>query len=113
MLVSIGCAAFGASRMSTPLVTLILGVSISLFAATSLWREWPILPTRFDRHAQIITGVVCGVLGGLTAVWAPPIVIYLSALRLDKDAFVRTCWVTPWGRSCVSDCQGLHFARRC
>lgn len=93
MLVSIGCAAFGASRMSTPLVTLILGVSISLFAATSLWREWPILPTRFDRHAQIITGVVCGVLGGLTAVWAPPIVIYLSALRLDKDAFVRTTGV--------------------
>ncbi len=93
MLIGIGLAAFGASRMSTPVITLILGLSISLFAATSLWREWPALPERFDRGAQVLTGLVCGLLGGISGVWAPPLVIYLSALRLDKEAFVGTTGV--------------------
>lgn len=93
MLVCIAIAAFGASRLSTPFVTLALGVSISLFAVTSLWREWPVLPERLDRPAQVMTGVASGVMGGISGVWAPPLVIYLSALRLDKEAFVRATGV--------------------
>ena len=93
MLTCIAIAALGAARLSAPFVTLVLGLAISLFAATSLWREWPALPARLDLPAQIVTGISCGVLGGISGVWAPPLVIYLSALRLDKDTFVRATGV--------------------
>lgn len=93
MSISIFIAAFGASQMPTPMITLILGLAISLFAATSLWRDWPAMPARLDRVAQVFTGLVCGVMGGVSGVWAPPLVIYLTALRVDKDTFVRATGV--------------------
>lgn len=93
MVLSIGVASLGAVHLSTSAVTLFLGLVITLFAATSLWREWPELPRRWDRAAQVVTGLVCGVLGGVSGVWAPPLVVYLSALRVDKEAFVAATGV--------------------
>ena len=49
----------------------------------------PRLPPHLDRPAQIIAGAVAGVLGGLSGIWAAPLVFYLTARQVDKDEFIR------------------------
>ena len=68
---------------------LILGLVVVLFAGMSLAFTPPVLPERYDRTAQIGCGLAAGALGGLTAIWAPPMVTYLMARRVDKQTFVR------------------------
>ncbi|MEM6547344.1 MAG: sulfite exporter TauE/SafE family protein [Pseudomonadota bacterium] len=70
-------------------ILLALGVVVVLFSAASLAWTPPELPQRFDALGQAAAGVIAGVLGGLTAIWAPPMVVYLLARRVDKDEFVR------------------------
>ena len=78
-----------AARVPVSVITLALGGAITLFALTGLLGTVPRLPERLDSSAQAIAGLSAGVLGGLAGIWAPPIVVYLSAIRVDKDAFVR------------------------
>lgn len=68
----------------------IIGIVIILFVLSSLFVTPPPLPDRFDRAWQIVLGMLAGVLGGLTAIWGPPMVIYLLARRVKKEEFVRT-----------------------
>lgn len=67
----------------------IIGTAIVIFSASSLVRLPPELPDRHDLAGQIAAGTVSGVLGGLTGIWAAPLVIYLLARRVEKDDFVR------------------------
>lgn len=68
---------------------LALGAIIVLFAITSLISAPPAVPEKHDKPAQFIAGTFAGVIGGLTSIWGPPMVIYLLARRVDKDEFVR------------------------
>ncbi|MEZ5729335.1 MAG: sulfite exporter TauE/SafE family protein [Burkholderiaceae bacterium] len=77
--------AAGIDRRQMMLVT---GCVILLFVATSFVRETPPIPSRLDRVAQLVLGAVAGLLGGLTAIWSPPMVIYLLARRVSKDDFI-------------------------
>ena len=81
------------ARISTTSLVFVLGCVVVLFALTSLFFHPPELPQRFDRVGQIVGGTLSGVLGGLTAIWAPPMVVYFLARRLDKDEFVRASGV--------------------
>ncbi len=101
MLVSISIASFVATKLTAPAVTLSLGIATTLFAVLSLLRDWPPLAKRFDRKAQWIAGVSSGVMGGVAGVWAPPVVVYLTALRVDKDTFVRASGVLFFIGGCV------------
>lgn len=101
MLLSIGVVALLAPAVSVELVTLGLGLVMTLFALVSLWREPPPLPDRFDTGAQLLCGAVSGLLGGITGIWAPPIIVYLGARRLGKDAFVETVGVLLFAGSAV------------
>jgi len=76
---------------AVPVATLllILGVVVVLFAVTSLALAPPRLPKRLDRVGQLAAGATSGLLGGLTAIWAPPMVIYLTARGVGKQEFVR------------------------
>lgn len=67
----------------------VIGLAVVTFALTSLIKPPPPLPDSHDRIAQVATGLSAGVLGGLTTIWAPPVVIYLLAKRLAPDEFVR------------------------
>ena len=78
-----------AARVPTPAVTLALGASIALFALVNLARELPRVPERLDRPAQAIAGAIAALMGGIAGVWAPPIIVYLNGIGLDKDGFVR------------------------
>lgn len=81
--------AFGTQNASDQLLLAALGIALIIFVAVS-WRNMvPPLPDAYDRHAQIGFGVFAGIIGGMTSAWAPPMVMYLAAKRVEKDEFVR------------------------
>ncbi len=86
---SIWLTTFFTAKASPEFLMAVIGGAIVTFAATSLARPLPPLPDRLDRPAQAITGLTAGVLGGLTAIWSPPMVTYLLARRVERDDFVR------------------------
>ncbi|NND90526.1 MAG: sulfite exporter TauE/SafE family protein, partial [Granulosicoccus sp.] len=90
MLVFIGLFSQMASVVPVALLTGILGLIVTVYAATSLYRPMFSIPDRYDHLAQIVTGVSSGVMGGITGVWAPPILIYLNARNLQPLVFVAT-----------------------
>ena len=67
-----------------------VGIIIILFAVTNLSFHPPAIPDRFDTLAQVIFAILAGIMGGLTAMWSPPIAIYLLSRDANKDTFVRT-----------------------
>lgn len=68
---------------------LITGVSIVLFSATSLIKLPPPLPKGWELPAMVAAGAAGGVMGGLTGLWSPPLVILLLSLRLEKTDYIR------------------------
>jgi uncharacterized membrane protein YfcA len=101
MLVFIALFSQLASSISVALLTAVLGVIVSLYAGISLYRPLFRIPDRHDRVSQVIAGVSSGVMGGIAGVWAPPILIYLSARGLSKGAFVSTTGVLLFLGACV------------
>ena len=81
------------ARVETGTLMIILGCVVMLFSVSSLVWSPPFLPPRFDRAGQAVAGVASGVLGGLTAIWAPAMVTYLMARRVAKDDFVAATGV--------------------
>ncbi len=77
-----------ASISADPLI-LLLGLSIVLFVLLNFVRPPPPIAPKWDRSIQVVAGALAGVLGGLTAIWGPPMIMYLLALRLSNDDFVR------------------------
>lgn len=71
------------------LLTGVLGGVIVAYVVLALTGWAPVIPDRLDRPAQIGVGVTAGVLGGLTSVWGPPMLIYLAARQTRKAEFIR------------------------
>jgi len=84
---------FLAPNISTNTLVIVLGVMIVLFSITSLAVTLPYLSDKYDNIGQVIAGALAGISGGLTAIWAPPIVMYFLARRIEKDEFVRASGV--------------------
>ena len=89
LMVALWGMTFVTASIDTDTLIVSLGAVIVLFAATSLMVLPPVLSDRFNQPVQWIAGVLAGLLGGLTAIWSPPMVIYLLARRVDKTDFVR------------------------
>ena len=66
-----------------------LGIIILVFVVVNGLSLLPPLPIRHDRLCQIGAGAAAAIFGGLSAVWAPPIFIYLASRGVDKDEFMR------------------------
>lgn len=90
-----------AAKVPIKTLTIVLGVIIFSFSLVSLWKSPPALPDKFNKLAQVITGAVSGTIGGLAGVWAPPIIMYLTARRVDREVFVQTTGVILFVGSCV------------
>lgn len=89
MMLAVFVVAFLAADASDRLLYAVTGAAFVLFALVSLAVEIPPLPDRYDTMAQLGLGASAGVLGGLTAIWAPPIAIYLGARHVTGEEFVR------------------------
>lgn len=81
------------ASIRTETLILILGGVVCLFSISSLAWAPPYLPERFDKVGQAVAGIASGVLGGLTAIWAPAMVSYLMARRVEKEDFVAATGV--------------------
>lgn len=67
----------------------VLGVTVLIFVAINLSSIAPRIADKWDRAAQIGFGSGAGLLGGLTSIWLPAIMIYLLARDTSKEEFVR------------------------
>ncbi len=65
-----------------------IGIMVVLWTATSLIKAPPRLPDQYDKPVQFVGGFAGGVIGGLTAIWSPAMVVYLHARKFDKNDFV-------------------------
>ena len=63
-----------------------IGFTMVLFAVLSLfgWR-FTIGPRLLW---QAVAGIISGIIGGLSSIWSPPVVMYLMGRNLGKDEFV-------------------------
>jgi uncharacterized membrane protein YfcA len=75
--------------LSASVLLLILGLPVTLFALAQLlgWR----LRVRPEHHrrAEVIIATVTGFIGGLSGIWGPPTVIYLTAIDTPKADNLR------------------------
>lgn len=77
-----------ASQFSADLMKIIVGLMIMIFVLANVFAKPLIIPDKLDRPAQILFGACAGVVGGLTSLWSPWLVIYLISKKLPKDEFV-------------------------
>lgn len=68
---------------------LIIGVPVVFFALIQLAGLKVTIAPQRRRSAEIAIGGFAGFLGGLSGVWGPPTVIYLTALNTPKDEQLR------------------------
>lgn len=75
---------------------LILGIVIIGLSLLEVFRptQKAIFPKRLEQPFSLIMGFAGGVLGGLSTIFGPPLIIYLNLLRLPKDLFVAAIGVT-------------------
>lgn len=69
----------------------ILGVCVIIFTVSSLARpsKQAISPST-ERWLGPLAGVAGGVLGGISTIWGPPLMMFLMTLHLKKDELVQT-----------------------
>jgi uncharacterized membrane protein YfcA len=78
------------ARVSGRLLLCLLGLIITVYALAALGHLRLVLSPAHERWVGILTGLCSGVIGGATSIFAPPVVMYLTALDLPKEAFVAT-----------------------
>lgn len=106
---SIWLAAGWAAMVDSRVIYGAVGVAVLLFlSAGRLTRNLHLGP-RQERWAGVVTGILGGVMGGLSTVWGPPIVPYLLVLRLGKDEFIQTVgWVWLLGAVPLAISYAMH-----
>lgn len=75
--------------MSPSTMLLVLGVPIVVFGMAQLlgWRLT--IPDNARRRMELIVGSIAGFVGGLSGIWGPPTVTYLTALNTPKVDAMR------------------------
>lgn len=68
----------------------ILGSVVVIFTLTTFLKPTLRLSPRAERWGGPVAGALGGLLGGVSTIWGPPMVMYFVMLHLPKDVFVRT-----------------------
>lgn len=69
---------------------LCLGVAVLAFSILSARQLVPEFPDGMKSSREMFFAAFTGIVGGLTAAWAVPLVMYLSAKRISPQEFVQT-----------------------
>jgi uncharacterized membrane protein YfcA len=78
------------ARVSGSLLLCLLGLIITVYTLAALGRLRLVLTPAHERWVGMLAGLCSGVIGGATSIFAPPVVMYLTALDLPTEAFVAT-----------------------
>jgi len=89
LMLGVAVLVFTSAGASNRILTAAMGTIIILFVITSVTRFSLKINDLHDTKAQAFFGGVCGIIGGLTSIWTPPLAIYLHARDVRKDEFVR------------------------
>lgn len=89
LIISILISALSSKTIPSNFILIILGTVITVYAILSLLKWTPHISERYDIHAQAGFGMIAGILGGFTAIWAPPMIIYLTSRQTPKEDFIR------------------------
>ncbi len=80
-----------AVSLDTGVLLIVLGVSVAIFAASNLIKPRAVaLSPAVERWAGPFAGALGGVLGGMTAIWGPPMMMLFVMLKLEKDVWIQT-----------------------
>ena len=69
-------------------LNLLVGIFVVVFCLSSHVNPAMRLPNRYETGAGVVAGGIGGFMGGLSALFGPPLIMYLASLRLDRDTFV-------------------------
>lgn len=70
-------------------MVLLLGVPITAFALWQLAGRSLALPLRHRRRAEVVTGIIGGLYGGVSGIWGPPLIVYLLSIGAEKREQIR------------------------
>ncbi len=73
-------------------LSVLVGTMTLLYVLATVFRLTVRIPAEFGDRAAPVVGVVTGVIGGATGIFAPPLATYLHMLQLAKTEFVF--WIT-------------------
>ncbi|MBO6521757.1 MAG: sulfite exporter TauE/SafE family protein [Rhodospirillales bacterium] len=80
-----------ATRVESWVLFLVIGGAAIVFTATQFYKpDAPPLTPRTEKIVGPIVGVIAGLMGGMTVVWGPPIMMFLFLLRADKEMWVAS-----------------------
>ena len=71
-------------------VILTLGGALLVFVTLNVSRFTPRVPAGWEPWLSPLVGLLAGLVGGVTNVHGPPLVVYFYALQLDKARFVAS-----------------------
>ena len=75
--------------MPVPVLLALIGGPVAIFAILQIAGWKPNLANGPSTKIEMGTGAVAGFIGGLSGVWGPPVVAYLTALDTEKREQVR------------------------
>lgn len=78
-----------ARQIPQGLMYALLGLPILAFALWQLAGRPMTLPIHHRRRAEVATGIVGGLYGGVSGIWGPPLVVLLLSLGVPKQEQVR------------------------
>jgi uncharacterized membrane protein YfcA len=76
------------ASLDAALLAKVVGGCSVLFAATAILKPGLAVPSRLERYLALPMGLLGGVLGGSTSIFAPAVASYVYALHLSKREFV-------------------------
>lgn len=68
----------------------LIGLIVVVFSLTNHFQPQLRLPAHAEKRLGLVIGLASGVLGGLSSIFGPALIMFLVALRLSKDEFVGT-----------------------
>ena len=67
----------------------LLGLPILAYAISQLAGWQPVIAPGHRTRAEVLTGVIAGMYGGISGIWGPPVLVFLMATGVGKQENIR------------------------